>query len=64
MGDNEMEQIVFQKLDIRKFEKDEFMELTSELKRRKIRFRLSENYIYFDERFLKEVKDIIPSRLR
>jgi hypothetical protein len=59
-----IEKIKFQKINIDKFSNNEKMSLLNELKRRKISCRLTPNSIYFDERYLKYVKDIIPSKYR
>ena len=59
-----IEKIVFQKIDITKFSDKDKMSLVNELKKRKISCRLTPKAIYFDERYLKFVKDIIPSKFR
>ena len=59
-----IEKIRFQKVDIRKFTKKEKEAFIKELRKRKISFRLTQNFIYFDERYLSKVKDLIPTKHR
>jgi len=59
-----IEKIRFQKVDIRKFNKKERESFINELRRRKISFRLTQSFIYFDERYLSKVKDLIPTKHR
>jgi hypothetical protein len=59
-----IEKIRFQKVDIRKFTKKEKEAFINELRRRKISFRLTQSFIYFDERYLAKVKDLIPTKHR
>ena len=59
-----IEKIRFQKVDIRKFTKKEREDFIKELRRRKISFRLTPNFVYFDERYLTKVKDLIPQKHR
>lgn len=59
-----LETIKFQKLSIEKFSEKDKRDLSKELKKRKITYRLTTNSILFDERFLRGVKDLIPASLR
>jgi hypothetical protein len=59
-----LENIRFQKLSITKFSEKDKNDLIKELKKRNISCRLTTNSVLFDERFLKDVKDIIPASLR
>jgi len=55
-----LESIKFQKLDTTKFTEQEKKDLLAEFKKRKITYRLTQSAIIFDERFLKDVRDLIP----
>jgi hypothetical protein len=55
-----LESIKFQKLDTMKFTEQEKKDLLAEFKKRKITYRLTQSAIIFDERFLKDVRDLIP----
>lgn len=59
-----LENIRFQKLSTIKFTEQDKKDLLKELKKRNITCRLTTNAILFDERYLKYVKDLIPSSLR
>jgi len=59
-----LDQIRFQKISISKFSQQERNDLVKELKKRNISHRLTTNAILFDERFLRQVKDLVPPSLR
>ena len=59
-----LENIRFQKLSITKFSEQDRRDLVKELKKRKITYRLTATAVLFDERFLKQVRDLIPPSLR
>lgn len=59
-----LENIRFQKLSTTKFSEIDKQDLIKELKKRSISYRLTDSAILFDERFLKDVKDLIPPSLR
>ncbi len=59
-----LENIKFQKLSTLKFSEIDKQDLIKELKKRSIRYRLTDIAILFDERFLKDVKDLVPASLR
>jgi hypothetical protein len=59
-----LESIRFQKISTTKFSEKDKQDLLQELKKRKISCRLTTQAILFDERFLKDVRDIIPATLR
>jgi|SaaInlStandDraft_4_1057021.scaffolds.fasta_scaffold95784_2 hypothetical protein len=59
-----LDQIRFQKLSIEKFTELDKKDLVKELKKRNIACRLTDKAVLFDERFLKDVKDLIPASLR
>ncbi len=59
-----LENIRFQKLSLTSFSDKDRKDLIQELKKRKIRHRLSADAVMFDERFLKQVKDLIPASRR
>jgi len=59
-----LETIRFQKLHTTKFTEQDKYDLLLELKKRNIKCRQTDSAILFDERYLKEVKDIVPASLR
>ena len=59
-----IENIRFQKLSTAKFSEQDKQDLVKELKKRNISCRLTSTAVLFDERFLKDVKDLIPASLR
>jgi hypothetical protein len=59
-----LENIKFQKLSTLKFSEVDKQDLVKELKKRSISYRLTDTAILFDERFLKDVKDLVPASLR
>ncbi len=59
-----LETIRFQKISTAKFDEKDKEDLLKELKRRKISCRLTSTAILFDERYLKDVKDLVPPSLR
>ena len=59
-----LETIRFQKISIAKFSQKDQQDLLKELKRRNISCRLTSTAILFDERYLKDVKDLVPASLR
>lgn len=59
-----LENIRFQKLVTTKFSERDKQDLLTELKKRKITVRVTQNSILFDERFLKDVRDLIPLSMR
>jgi len=59
-----LENIRFQKLNTLKFSEQDKQDLLRELKKRHIRYRLTSTAVIFDERYLKDVKDLIPASLR
>ena len=59
-----LETIRFQKISIAKFSQKDQQDLLKELKRRNISCRLTGTAILFDERYLKDVKDLVPASLR
>lgn len=59
-----LENIRFQKLSIKNFSGKDKKDLVNELKKRNISHRLTDSAVLFDERFLRQVKDLIPSALR
>jgi len=61
---SDLEQIRFQKLSIAKFSSEERIALLKELKKRNISCRTTTTDVIFDERYLREVKDLIPASLR
>ena len=61
---SDLENIKFQKLSIEKFSEKDRTDLILELKRRKISYRTTATALIFDERYLKDVRDLIPASLR
>jgi len=59
-----LENIRFQKISLNKFSDNEKADLVKELKKRNISHRLTSTSILFDERYLKQVKDLVPPSLR
>lgn len=59
-----LETIRFQKISTIKFNEKDKEDLLKELKRRKISCRLTSTAILFDERYLKDVRDLVPPSLR
>jgi len=59
-----LENIRFQKISLNKFSDNEKTDLVKELKKRNISHRLTASSILFDERYLKQVKDLVPPSLR
>jgi len=59
-----LDQIRFQKISILKFSPEDKKDLVKELKKRNISHRLTSSAILFDERFLSQVKDLVPPSLR
>lgn len=59
-----LETIRFQKISTVKFNEKDKEDLLKELKRRKISCRLTSTAILFDERYLKDVRDLVPPSLR
>ncbi len=59
-----LESIRFQKISTVRFSAEDKLDLIAELKKRKITIRVTAQAILFDERFLKDVKDIVPASLR
>ncbi len=61
---SDLQNIKFQKLSTIKFSEKDKQDLISELKKRNITHRLTAEAILFDERFLRQVKDLVPASLR
>lgn len=61
---SDLENIRFQKLSIAKFSEKDKNDLIKELKKRNIKCRLTSTAVLFDERYLKDVKDLVPPSLR
>lgn len=61
---SDLQNIRFQKLSTTKFNEQDKKDLISELKKRNISHRITTNAILFDERFLRQVKDLVPASLR
>lgn len=59
-----LENIKFQKLSTIKFSEKDKQDLVKELKRRGIGCRVTTDAVLFDERFLRQVKDLVPASLR
>ena len=59
-----LETIRFQKISTVKFNEKDKEDLLKELKRRNISCRLTSTAILFDERYLKDVRDLVPPSLR
>ena len=59
-----LDTIAFQKISVSKFSIEDRNDLIKELKRRNISHRVTATSILFDERFLKQVKDLVPLSLR
>ena len=59
-----LDEIKFQKLSIAKFSEKDRLDFVKELKRRKISHRTTATAVLFDERYLKNVRDLIPASLR
>lgn len=59
-----LENIRFQKISTTKFSEVDKQDLVKELKKRNISCRVTPTAILFDERFLKQVKDLVPLSLR
>ena len=59
-----LDTIRFQKISISKFSDSDRKDLIQELKKRNISHRLTAGAILFDERFLRQVKDLVPPSLR
>jgi len=55
-----IDQFRFQRLNISKFTILERNDLIKELKKRNISHRVTSTAILFDERYLKQVKDLVP----
>jgi hypothetical protein len=61
---SDLQNIRFQKLSTTKFSEQDRKDLVKELKRRNISHRLTASAVLFDERFLKQVRDLVPASLR
>jgi len=61
---SDLQNIRFQKLSTNKFSEQDRKDLVKELKKRGISYRLTANAVLFDERFLKQVRDLVPASLR
>ena len=61
---SDLQNIRFQKLSTTKFSEQDRTDLIKELKKRNISHRTTNNAIMFDERFLRQVKDLVPASLR
>lgn len=59
-----LETIRFQKLNTLNFSEQDKKDLLKELKKRNIQCRLTTSAVLFDERYLKDVRDLIPASLR
>lgn len=59
-----LDTIRFQKIYTNEFSSQDKNALVIELKKRKITYRLTQAAVLFDERYLKDVKDLVPSSLR
>jgi len=59
-----LENIKFQKLSLAKFTEKDRLDFIKELKKRKIGCRTTPTAVLFDERHLKDVRDLIPASLR
>lgn len=59
-----LENIKFQKISTAKFSEQDKQDLVKELKKRNISCRVTPSAVLFDERFLKQVKDLVPLSLR
>lgn len=60
----DLQNIRFQKISTIKFTEQDKKDLVKELKKRNISHRLTAEAVLFDERFLKQVKDLVPASLR
>lgn len=61
---SDLESIRFQKISTTKFSEIDKQDLIKELKKRNISCRVTPSAILFDERFLRQVKDLVPPSLR
>ena len=61
---SDLQNIRFQKLSTTKFTEQDRKDLVKELKKRGISYRLTATAVLFDERFLRQVKDLVPASLR
>ena len=61
---SDLQNIRFQKLSTTKFSEQDRKDLVKELKKRNISYRLTDSAVLFDERFLRQVKDLVPASLR
>ena len=61
---SDLQNIRFQKLSTTKFSEQDRKDLIKELKKRNISHRATTDAIMFDERFLRQVKDLVPASLR
>lgn len=61
---SDLQNIRFQKLSTTKFSEQDRKDLVKELKKRNISHRVTATAVLFDERFLRQVKDLVPSSLR
>ncbi len=59
-----LDTIRFQKISLSKFSNSDRNDLVKELKKRNISHRLTADAVLFDERFLRQVKDLVPPSLR
>jgi len=59
-----LQNIRFQKISTTKFNEQDRKDLVKELKKRNIAHRLTPIAVLFDERFLRQVKDLVPASLR
>jgi len=59
-----LDTIRFQKISLAKFTSEDKNALVKELKRRNITHRLTATAVLFDERFLRQVKDLVPPSSR
>jgi ribosomal protein L29 len=60
----QLDTIKFQKISIAKFSIEDRNALIKELKRRNISHRATATAVLFDERFLSQVKDLVPPSSR
>lgn len=60
----ELDTIKFHKLSLTGFTEQDRNDFTAELKRRKIRYRLTTPAVLFDDRYINQVRDLIPHKLR
>ena len=64
MNNSNLDKIKFQKIPIKNFSIEDRISFIKELKKRGISHRVTDSAVFFDERYLSQVRDLVPPSLR